>query len=524
MHSRILVGVGVLGLVGGCGVFGSDASSPPAAVADPGPSMGADDGGTLPEGAPPPVIGTPANNELTNEFGVFVSTTAAAGGDGTIEHPFATISAGIDRVKDLKLRVYVCAGTYKESLTLVNAVSVIGALSCDGGVWATGGARAVLEAPTTPAIRAKDIALTTRFEGFDVTAPAGTAMSPSSIALIAQNASMLTFANTKLSSAKAFDGVDGADATQLTAGTTLTGKNGLPFNTLLANPMTGPVPQLGQAGGVGSCVGAPGHDGENGKQGGTGAVEICTAFTHIATGIKDWHWDFYVRNGAICNRSDGVPGTSAAGNAGPDGASATTYGSFTPEGYSPLDGTAGADGAPGHGGSGGNAAPTTAGVLCGSANEGKIIYDASGGGGGAGGCPGLAGKPGGGGGASIAALVFASPGLSVTTCELVAGDGGKGGKGAFPSSPTPGGSPGGAPTDTTSAVAGTSGGTAGFSGNGAGGPSVALAYTGGDLVVAQDTHLTPGTAGAGVAARTNATTNVTIPASPAGPSVATLPF
>ncbi|MEA2752652.1 MAG: hypothetical protein QOI41_6795, partial [Myxococcales bacterium] len=29
MHSRILVGVGVLGLVGGCGVFGSDASSPP---------------------------------------------------------------------------------------------------------------------------------------------------------------------------------------------------------------------------------------------------------------------------------------------------------------------------------------------------------------------------------------------------------------------------------------------------------------------------------------------------------------
>ena len=143
MHTRILLGAGLLGLVG-CGVFGSDASDPAPVAATPHAPPAANDDGGLPEGAPPPAVGTPANNELTNEFGVFVTATAAAGGDGTMDHPFATISAGIERVKDLKLRVYVCAGTYKESLTLVNAVSVISALSCDGGVWKTGGAHAVL--------------------------------------------------------------------------------------------------------------------------------------------------------------------------------------------------------------------------------------------------------------------------------------------------------------------------------------------------------------------------------------------
>jgi hypothetical protein len=198
----------------------------------------------------------------------------------------------------------------------------------------------------------------------------------------------------------------------------------------------------------------------------------------------------------------------------------------------PFDGTAGTDGAPGSGGKGGDAAPTPGFVVCGvagptgtpPANEGNIIYDASGGGGGAGGCPGLAGKPGGAGGASVAALVFASPGLSLTTSELVAGQGGKGGKGAFPSSPTPGGNPGAAPSGTTPAAAGGAGGRAGLSGNGSGGPSAALAYTGGELVVAQDTHLTPGTAGAGVPARTNPTTSVTIPASASGPSMPVLAF
>ena len=518
MHSRILLGAGLLGLVG-CGVFGSDGSAPTPPAGEAPPVVTQDDGGGLPEGAPPPSVGTPANNELTNEFGVFVTATAPAGGDGTMDHPFATISAGIERVKDLKLRVYVCAGTYKESLMLVNAVSVISALSCDGGVWKTGGAHAVLEAPTSPAVRAKGIALATRLEGFDVTAPAGTAMAPNSIALIAENATMLAVANSTLTSAAAFDGADGTDGVQLTAGPNVNGHNGATSGgpSPLAPPVFATPFQPGAAGGVGSCVGAAGHDGVSGGKGGNGATQQCTG---NITGACTWQVP-----DAVYNRTDAVAQPAGPGAAGTDGASASTLGLFSATvGYAPANGAAGADGSPGKGGTGGNGGPewSTAGKT---ALEGNLYrVSASGPGGGAGGCPGLAGTSGTGGGASLAALVFGSPGLTLSTVDLVAGDGGRGGKGTFGSLPQPGGQHGTTPTGATPATGGSFGGRAGFSGNGAGGPSAALAFTGGAVIVSPDTHTTAGTAGAGVAARTEPFTSVTMPTSAAGSSKAVLQF
>ncbi len=530
MHSRILLGVGIFGLAG-CGIFGSDGGDGPAAAVTAANPPARDEGDAaaaqqLPDGAPPPAVGTPDTTELTETFGVFVTPTGTADGDGTRQHPFATIAAGIERVKDLKLRVYVCGGTYKEAISLVNAVSVIGSLSCDGGMWKTGGARTILAAPTSPAVRAKDIGNVTRFDGLDVLAPAGTADSPSSIALIAENASALTIANAKLIAAKAFDGIDGTAAIQLTAGTTLNGHASLPFSSSLPNPLVGPRANPGQVGGVGSCVGAPGHDGENGKTGGDGAAEICTKITHLNGAPTSYWWEIAYNANVPQNRSDGVPGTGAPGANGSDGASASKIGAFTLDGYSPLDGIAGADGIPGYGGRGGNGAPTHVGVDCGQANEGSVIDDASGAGGGAGGCPGLAGKAGTGGGASIAALVFNSAGLSLTATELVAAEGGNGGKGAFPSAPSAGGNPGTPEGGTTLATAGGAGGRAGFSGNGAGGPSVALAHTGGEIVVAPDTHLTAGAAGAGVPERSMVVSGVTvtIPASVPGPAMPILAF
>jgi hypothetical protein len=521
MHSRIILGVGILGLMG-CGIFGSeDTSTPPAAAAPapPGTDPAASTDGGLPEGAPPASVGTPMPNELTNEFGVFVTATAAAGGDGTKEHPLATISAGIERVKDLKLRVYVCAGTYAESLTLVNAVSVIGSLACDGGVWTTGGGRSIVNAPTSPAMRAKDITLTTRFDGLDVNAPAGTAASPNSIGLIAQNATMLTVANTKLVSSKAFDGADGTDGVQLTLGASANGHNGAAAGGPFALAPFSPIPrQPGAAGGVGACVGAPGHDGVSGGQGGTGSTQDCKA--SVVGGNTVYIWNLVDLS---YDRSNAVPQPSGPGIAGTDGTSASTIGSFsTVDGYAPAGGSAGGDGSPGKGGTGGSAGPLW-GTPGDASNVGTYRIGASGPGGGAGGCPGLAGAPGTGGGASVAALVFASPGLAFTTVELVAGDGGRGGKGAFGSLELGGGAPGTFPSGATAGTAGSLGGRAGYSGNGAGGPSIALASTGGAVAVAPDTHTTPGVAGAGVAARTNAG-GVTIPASVAGPAMPVFQF
>ena len=120
MRSTTGLVVGMFGVfaVVACNGFGSssDADPAPAAPTPPGTTPVTD----LPPGAAPPLVGSPSVDELTEKFGVFVATTGSADGDGTRAKPFATIAAGIERVKDLKLRVYVCSGVYKEAITLVS--------------------------------------------------------------------------------------------------------------------------------------------------------------------------------------------------------------------------------------------------------------------------------------------------------------------------------------------------------------------------------------------------------------------
>jgi hypothetical protein len=518
MRSFIGVFAGMVGMFGlvACDGFGS--SEGPEAPTPPEATPGVD----LPPDAPPPLVGSPKVDELTEKYGVFVSTTGSDSGDGTRAHPFATINAGIERVKALKLRVYVCSGVYKESLTLVSGVSVVGALSCDGGTWATGAARTRIDSPASPAIRARDITLATRFEGFDVSVPAGNATSPSSIAFIAERASKLSIVSSKLTAGKAYDGTDGVQVAPLTSGTTLDGTDGLPFVGTFQVPANGTVARrLGQAGGAGSCGGAAGHDGEAGGAGGNGVTLVCKQF--ITPNLIGYHYEVYVSSfGVSYDRTDAAPRSGANGVAGNDGASATALGALSADGYAPASGTAGADGAPGKGGSGGNGGPSLAGEWCSSSYVGFISYGVAGAGGGAGGCPGLAGTAGTGGGASIAALVLASPGLAFAGSELVAADGGNGGKGAFGTQPTAGGVAGAAKNGGPAGAPGGAGGRAGFSGNGAGGPSAAIAHTGGAPVVEADTKVTAGAGGKGVIERTD--NGVVIPASTDGSAKALLAF
>jgi hypothetical protein len=521
MRSTTGLVVGMFGVfaVVACNGFGSssDADPAPAAPTPPGTTPVTD----LPPGAAPPLVGSPSVDELTEKYGVFVATSGSADGDGTRAKPFSTITAGIERVKDLKLRVYVCSGVYKEAITLVSGVSVVGGLGCAGGTWTTGAARTRLESPTSPAVRARDIAFTTRFESFDVVVPAGTAAAPSSIAFIAERSPKLAVVSTKLAAGKGFDGADGADVAPLTLGAAAKGTDGLPYVGVHFD-FKGDH-RLGQAGGVGSCVGAAGHDdGGQGSAGGNGVTQFCDKAFFIAP-TQYYKWAVYVDAGGVSySRSNAAVLSSSAGTAGQDGDSARSLGALSADGYTPAAGTAGADGAAGKGGSGGDGGAEITGTDCTAAQYGYLIYGPSGPGGGAGGCPGLAGTAGGGGGASIAALVFASARLTFTTSELVAADGGKGGIGAFGTAPTAGGQPGVAKNGAPPGTAGGAGGRAGFSGNGSGGPSMALAYTGGDPVVASDTQTTAGLGGKGVIERTG--TGVVIPASSDGPSKALFSF
>src|SRR5690606_27505872 len=116
----------------------------------------------------------------------------------------------IELAKSNARRVYVCAGTYQEALVLSNGVSVIGGFDCSNpNEWKALGGKSRLEAPTSPAVTAAQIDHPTRFEGFEVVAPDGADGSPSSIALLANEATALTVAHATLRAGKGFDGANG---------------------------------------------------------------------------------------------------------------------------------------------------------------------------------------------------------------------------------------------------------------------------------------------------------------------------
>ena len=194
-----------------------DAASPRPTGPGPGPGPSPDasnpDVGTL-EGLPPlaPPPPAPKPDELTEPFGIFVTTTGAPDGAGTRADPISTMSAGIIKAKAAKKRLYVCAGTYPEALTLEDGVSIVANLKCTTPTaWELNGAHALLASPTSPALIARNIRTPTRVDGLDVIAPAGTEAEPSSIAFLAVDAVQLTLTTGKLEAQAGRNGVDGVN-------------------------------------------------------------------------------------------------------------------------------------------------------------------------------------------------------------------------------------------------------------------------------------------------------------------------
>jgi hypothetical protein len=382
-------------------------------------------------------------------------------------------------------RVYVCQGTFKESITIERGVPMVGGFDCASGTWKASGNRTVVDAPTSPAVRATGIDIPTRFEGFEVKAPKGTDAAPSSIVLHAKGSPQLTIASSKLVAGRGDDGASGGEGGGLVVGSAANGKPSVPqANRGLTLPM---ATNNGGAGGVLDCVGAPAITGETGGRGGNGGSYVCQGNTYVV--YTSTYGTFPAQPGEA--RAE-MWGWSVEGAAGMDGVSATA-GRLTVDGYATGNGTPGTNGAPGKGGRGGAGYDLT-GQFC----SGGAVFSASGPGGGAGGCPGVAGKPGTGGGASIGALVATSPGLSFEETEIIAGDGGNGGAGTIGASGTPGGEAQAGHSGEHQAYGGGRGGRPGTSGSGAGGPSIAIAYTAGIPMIGSKTRLVVGKAGAGV--------------------------
>jgi hypothetical protein len=460
------------------------------------------------------VEGTPDQSEITEELGVFVTVDGKPENTGSRERPLGSIQAGIALGKKNGKRVYVCSGTFHEALTLANSISIIGGLTCSGATWKTGGVRTRIEAPSSPAIRAKDIASPTRLEGIDVVAPNATKPSGSSIGILADHAEGLTIAGSKITAGDGANGVDGTEGTQLTQLAAIDGERSVvnaecvPNVTCMKPAIASLYPWLNYRGGYGgksTCVGAPGHDGLPGGNGGSGGI----FYSYAAA------WFYYADSLSFAPAYGQVlPGT--AGAAGIDGAPSGAFGTLSSDGYAAVDGIAGTDGAPGNGGSGGRG---SAPLKDASHVEVNIVWRGMGGpGGGAGGCPGLAATAGTGGGASIALALVDSP-VVVDNAELIAGRAGSAGHGAFGSDPTAGGKAGVNDTaPNNNAANGGNGGPPGISTNGSNGSSAGVLHTGAPPVVRNGVKITPGPAGLAIEVRSHSVfgTTRTIPATPAG--------
>lgn len=493
---------------GGCSEYGSEkdpiVSGPSRPAGEEGPKA-------------PPVQGTPQSGELVETLGVFVTPNGSDAGDGTRTRPFATIQHGIDVAKKIGKRVYVCAGSFSESLELADSISVIGGLDCSQLDWKLGAAdaRSKVTAPKSPAISARAITSATRISGLDVVAPNATDPSGSSIGLFAEKSPGIVVASSSITAGDGAKGSDGADGVQLNQSAAHDGQAPLDWaecNAATCKRLANGYEKIaGTGGSISACGGSAAQNGEKGGDGGSGGLWVARQPDGVT-----YVWQVYFAK----TPEAGGSGTSAVGAAGTDGVPAALAGGLGVTGYAPADGNSGTDGQPGKGGAGG--AGTAPALSPSAALYTKIYRGISGAGGGGGGCPGLAGQAGKGGGASIAMALVDSP-IVVEDVVARAGKGGAAGLGTFGGAPRRGGAPNGSADFIQSSKNGGNGGIAGTSSNGSAGPSFGVAHVGAAPTLKGTTKVEQGQGGAGVDARSQLMGvggNASIAATPAGLSEA----
>ncbi len=508
MRSLVVVGA-VSTMLYACTAFSSDGAPGTDAPAPPPP-------GTPEQNSVPPLDGTPID-------GVFVSSSRGAeGGSGSVDSPVKTLKRAFELARDRRVRVFACAEPYAENLDLLDGVSAYGYYDCTKTPWVRVTAKAVVNAPLSPAVIARGLKQATRLEGFELRAPDldGTEASDTagtSIAVDVRDSSNLVFAEALLHGGKGAPGTDGTDA-PLNSRTNATsdGTDGAnetsrtcpqPMIPLSVCNFSRTVP--GRPGGATICAVGP-----NGGPGGVGGDPRHYASGYESNGPYEFRGRALVATAATAagggNTSPttgygyGMNGSAGgAGTEGPDGVNGAW--SLSATGFSRGIGTAGGAAGPGQGGGGGGSPRGSfdeVGTLRSTPTD-TFWNTASGGGGGAGGCAGQAGTPATGGGASIGAFVVSST-LTFDRVRIESAAGGRGGKGNLGSAGTPGGSGGlgiirpfgSMPRVSGRGGAGGPGGNGGSGGHGAPGPSIALAY-GNARPTITDSELVPGPAGAG---------------------------
>ena len=432
---------------------------------------------------------------VADSCGVFVSSSLGVDGNeadrGTKEKPFKSITAALNKAN--VARVYACAESFSEPVTISTVVELYGALDCKKS-WAYVGAttKTMLNAAAdkVPLTLTGDATI----EDFAITAADAATDGGSSIAVFADQAKAI-FARCALVAGAGKAGLAGTtptdpvgpkDATAAAirgndgvAACTSKTKNdgGLPKENDLCQSVTGGP--IGGIGGNGLVA--------NGSNGDVNPATTQTALGGVGQPSLDPMnlWSCAGGSGLGNGGTNGATGTSGDGAMG-----ISSLGTIDESGYAGTPGQPGGVAPAGQGGGGGGGA------------KGKALCaGASGGGGGAGGCGGNGGLGGNAGGASIA-LVSLNATLSFEKVSIkagIGGDGGNGGDGQVGGSGGKGGSGGmgSATLDACDGGKGGQGGTGGKGGGGRGGHAIGIAYTGAVMPSTKGAAFTKGTPGKG---------------------------
>ena len=455
--------------------------------------------GTGGGGAPPSgCVPSDSKDPVADSCGVFVSSSLGVDGNeadrGTKTKPFKTIGAAL--MKADVARVYACAESFTEAVTVSAAVDLFGGLDCKG--WAYVGATKKTTLTALANMVPLSLAGDARIEDFAIKAADATVDGGSSIAVIADQVKasfarcdfVAGLGKAGLAGTTPIDPVGPMDS----ADVAIKGNDGAAACMAMSSQLGGdakenalcPFASGGPIGGSGGQGTVP--------TGGNGEANPATTQTALG-GVGQPNLDPMSLWSCAVGNGGGQSGTNGAGGTPGDGATGVAaLGTLDKAGYTGNPGQPGGLAPPGQGGGGGGGA------------KGKpLCAGASGGGGGAGGCGGKGGLGGNAGGASIA-LVSLGATLSfdkVTIKTGVGGDGGNGGDGQGGGVGGKGGTGGNGdvtPTATLKACdggAGGQGGTGGKGGGARGGHAIGIAYTGAVVPLTKGAAFTKGTAGKG---------------------------
>ena len=401
---------------------------------------------------------------------VHVSKDGNDANAGSAAAPKKTIQAAIDQAIAGGSDVYVESGSYAETITVRNGVSVYGGFLRSGATWLRDVAAytTIINSGNNSAMTATSASSLT-IDGLTVIAADAVMPGTSSTAILIRGGTDLNITNNILWAGNGADGVSGDRGTR--------GARGKDGSTVGGNTQGGG--SAGAAVGSGfakSGAGGKGGDGggvasTNGKKGSGGGSGSSGQVDGGGGG-----------NGGSGNDADNgnSGGAGETGVAGNHGTAGKEIGTLSPAGYDVSNGGSGGVGGGGSGGGGGGG------------GEGSTFTKGTGGGGGSSG--GAGGRPGGGGqgGGGSFGIVVTNGAANVTIADntITTKDGGSGGDGAVGG----GGGTAGTRGTSSSSDAGGRGGYGGYGGTGGpggsgagggGGPTIGILVQSGLSDIAQ---------------------------------------